>query len=399
MFLQAPQIQPLSAKVCSDFYPLFWTTHLPDTGPNRDQDVDDYDPEDMSVSEDDCSLDFGSVSPSPCFTSVPPRFASPSPMILEIGNSGTVTPPKCVKRIDILKAELALKHATQQFKQIGTAFCQTCIISTGAAYTVQVGFNDDMICSGTGILQEIYVYVNFDISGNPKLVLGQLGKILSPFPGRLFTPKEAHTIPILSASGEALNEAQVIRLLESSGVFVRDPRICEGNPTQVPAHPGGSTQGHASGGSNSVERSGWQGYVSDTTMQPPSVHADRRGNPSGSGSGGFGGGGSGGNLLGAGLHEERQVASGSGSHNLRFSGTGGGEPDSDPGGSWTNNTGHDIRTLAVPLTAAIRVEWDKEPRMLQEFNLTSNIDVMVWILLYHNSISNPSTDVFHVSDT
>ena len=72
-------------------------------------------------------------------------------------------------------------------------------------YGVLAGFNEALMRSGTGYLQEIHIFCSVDITQRVESFVTKLGKILSPLPGTLFTPSSMHRIPVFRIDGTVLS--------------------------------------------------------------------------------------------------------------------------------------------------------------------------------------------------
>jgi hypothetical protein len=87
----------------------------------------------------------------------------------------------------LIVPQAALDHAVAHESSIRQALETAC--TTDAAYIIQVGFNEDMLQSHQGTLQEIHISLNFDIQPNDEpQILDRLSRILSPFPCTVHTP-------------------------------------------------------------------------------------------------------------------------------------------------------------------------------------------------------------------
>jgi len=62
-------------------------------------------------------------------------------------------------------------------------------------YAVLAGFNEALIRSGFGYLEEIHVFCCVEFS-NYSLLLQELGKVFTPYPGIIFTPSSTHKTPV-----------------------------------------------------------------------------------------------------------------------------------------------------------------------------------------------------------
>ena len=65
-------------------------------------------------------------------------------------------------------------------------------------YVVLAGFDESLIKSGIGYLEQIHVFVTAEVNANSPL-LRELGRIFSPFSSILFTPSSWHRMPVYKA--------------------------------------------------------------------------------------------------------------------------------------------------------------------------------------------------------
>jgi hypothetical protein len=94
----------------------------------------------------------------------------------------------------VIGAELALKGIQGKETVIETAFADFQI--SRSEYAVLAGFNEALMRSGTGYLQEIHVFCSVEIAQRAESFATKLGKILSPLPGALFTPSSIYRLPV-----------------------------------------------------------------------------------------------------------------------------------------------------------------------------------------------------------
>ena len=101
----------------------------------------------------------------------------------------------------IFAAKHALQHLQQYEPEIKAAFSHSMISETD--YILLAGFNESVIHSGIGYLQEIHV-LSRSISPPDTTLLLTLGKIFSPFPGMIFTtmPPYHYKTPVFTREGE-----------------------------------------------------------------------------------------------------------------------------------------------------------------------------------------------------
>ncbi|KAF8816171.1 hypothetical protein BYT27DRAFT_6466354 [Phlegmacium glaucopus] len=100
----------------------------------------------------------------------------------------------------VIAAEGALKYVCDSGKnaEIKTAFLDLKILES--EYLVLAGFNEAFIQTGFGYLEEIHIFCCTKIP-NPLPLLSRLGKILTPYPGIIFTPSSVYKTPVFKDDG------------------------------------------------------------------------------------------------------------------------------------------------------------------------------------------------------
>ena len=95
----------------------------------------------------------------------------------------------------VIVPESALKHVGNLAKkaEIKAAFLDLQIAES--QYAVLAGFNEALIQSGFGYLEEIHVFCCVEVP-NFLLLLNKLGKALTPYPGIVFTPSSEYRTPV-----------------------------------------------------------------------------------------------------------------------------------------------------------------------------------------------------------
>jgi len=94
----------------------------------------------------------------------------------------------------LIAAEGALKYVRDPGKkaEIQATFLELRIDES--QYTVLAGFNEGLIRSGFGYLEEIHVFCRVELPSSPHFLTG-LGKVLTPYPGVVFTPSFRYKTP------------------------------------------------------------------------------------------------------------------------------------------------------------------------------------------------------------
>ena len=100
----------------------------------------------------------------------------------------------------VIVAEGALEHVgnLERKAEIKAAFLDLQIAES--QYAVLAGFNEVLIQSGFGYLEEIHVFCCVEIPYS-SLLLNKLGKVLTPYPGIIFTPSSGYKTPVFKDDG------------------------------------------------------------------------------------------------------------------------------------------------------------------------------------------------------
>lgn len=125
----------------------------------------------------------------------------------------------------VITADMALQHIVDK-EAIILSTLGKCNIH--GSYAIQVGINEEVLRIGQGILEEIYIYIDFDIPSELMSVIDQLASICYPFMAILHTPSTSHPIPYASRPGDSPAEGEVEMLMRSLAVLrpipkTRDP--------------------------------------------------------------------------------------------------------------------------------------------------------------------------------
>jgi hypothetical protein len=67
-------------------------------------------------------------------------------------------------------------------------------------FVVYAGFDESLIKSGVGYLEQIHIFVSAEVDTTPPL-LSELGKIFSPFSSILFTESSSYHLPVFKEDG------------------------------------------------------------------------------------------------------------------------------------------------------------------------------------------------------
>ena len=108
-----------------------------------------------------------------------------------------------------IAAEEALKHAKKESTSIHYAFHRLGIPESD--YVVLAGFDELLIKSGVGHLEQVHIFVSTEVDATSPL-LSELGKICSPFSSILFTESSSYLLPAYKDDGTVLEFNELVRL-------------------------------------------------------------------------------------------------------------------------------------------------------------------------------------------
>jgi hypothetical protein len=97
-----------------------------------------------------------------------------------------------------IAAEHALQHARNNAPLISEVFGRHNIQES--EYLVLAGFDESLIKSGVGYLEQIHVFVNKEVEVT-SLLLSEFGKLFSPFSSILFTESSSYHLPVFKYDG------------------------------------------------------------------------------------------------------------------------------------------------------------------------------------------------------
>ena len=154
----------------------------------------------------------------------------------------------------IFAAKHALQHLQQYEPDIKAAFSHSVIPEMD--YILLAGFNESVIHSGIGYLQEIHVLSRSKFPPDTALLLA-LGKIFSPFPGMIFTtmPPYCYKTPVFTREGEVQGWDEILLLQTFTYVTLQKedavPEMELISATNLSANEGNASSGSGStGGEN-----------------------------------------------------------------------------------------------------------------------------------------------------
>ena len=97
-----------------------------------------------------------------------------------------------------IAAEHALQHARSNISSVSEVFGR-CKIQE-SEYAVHAGFDESLIKSGVGYLEQIHVFVFTEVDATSPL-LPELGRLFSPFSSILFTESSSYHLPVFKDDG------------------------------------------------------------------------------------------------------------------------------------------------------------------------------------------------------
>ncbi len=97
-----------------------------------------------------------------------------------------------------IAAEHALQHARSKISSVSESFRRSNIQES--EYVVLAGFDESLIKSGIGYLEQIHVFVSAEVDATSPL-LCELGKTFSPLSSILFTESSSHYMPVFKDDG------------------------------------------------------------------------------------------------------------------------------------------------------------------------------------------------------
>jgi hypothetical protein len=95
-----------------------------------------------------------------------------------------------------IAAEHALKHARNNMSSVSEIFDRSQIQKS--EYAVYAGFDESLIKSGVGYIEQIHVFVSAALDADSPL-LAELGRLFSPFSSILFTGSCQYHMPVFKA--------------------------------------------------------------------------------------------------------------------------------------------------------------------------------------------------------
>ena len=97
-----------------------------------------------------------------------------------------------------IAAEHALQHARNNISSVSEVFERWKFQKS--EYVILAGFDESLIKSGVGYLEQIHVFVITEVDATSPL-LSELGRLFSPFSSTLFTESSSYRLPVFKDDG------------------------------------------------------------------------------------------------------------------------------------------------------------------------------------------------------
>ena len=97
-----------------------------------------------------------------------------------------------------IAAEHALQHARNNISSVSEVFDRWRIQKS--KYVVHAGFDESLIKSGVGYLEQIHIFVFAEVDATSPL-FSELGRLFSPFSSILFTESSSYHLPVFKDDG------------------------------------------------------------------------------------------------------------------------------------------------------------------------------------------------------
>jgi hypothetical protein len=143
-----------------------------------------------------------------------------------------------------IAAENALRHARNNISLVSEVFDKRQI--PNSEYVILAGFDESLIKSGVGYLEQIHVFVGSEV--DPPL-LTELGKLFSPFSSTLFTEESSYRLPVFKDDGSVWEFDELVYLTALK--FADDGSSAKTPPTIISL----SSKSSSAGGVTSISQS------------------------------------------------------------------------------------------------------------------------------------------------
>ena len=146
-----------------------------------------------------------------------------------------------------IAAEHALQHATNNISSVSKVFDKWKFQKSD--YAVLAGFDESLVKSGVGYLEQIHVFVIAEVDPSSSL-LTELGRLFSPFSSILFTESSSYRLPVFKDDGTEWEFDELVYLTVSK---FADNRFSAKTPPNIISL---NNQNSSSADGSSHERSG-----------------------------------------------------------------------------------------------------------------------------------------------
>ena len=156
-----------------------------------------------------------------------------------------------------IAAEHALQHVRNNILSITKVFDTWQIQKS--EYVILAGFDESLIKSGVGYLEQIHVFVIADVDATSPL-LSELGRLFSPFSSTLFTESSSHHLPVFKDDGSVWEFDELVYFTASKfadgGSSAKNPLtiISLSQTTSLADGTTGSSQTQSNSGSGEGEK-------------------------------------------------------------------------------------------------------------------------------------------------
>ena len=140
-----------------------------------------------------------------------------------------------------ISAEHALQHARNNISSVSEVFGRWQIQKS--EYVVLAGFDESLIKSGVGYLEQIHVFIITEVDSTSSL-LSELGRLFSPFSSILFTESSSYHLPVFKDDGSIWEFDELVYFTASkfanggSGTPLTTISL---SPSQIPSQADGMT--------------------------------------------------------------------------------------------------------------------------------------------------------------
>ena len=154
-----------------------------------------------------------------------------------------------------IAAEHALQHARNNISSVSKVFDKWEIQKSD--YAVLAGFDESLVKSGVGYLEQIHVFTIAEVDRSSSL-LTELGELFSPFSSILFTESSSYRLPVFKNDGSEWEFDELVYLTASKiaddGSSTKTPPTIISLNNQNSSSPDGFLQSEGSSDSGEGEK-------------------------------------------------------------------------------------------------------------------------------------------------